>query len=257
MEFEKNSAVKLHQSFKEQMPISQLSEQQTYSLKTAYDIQHKLVNQRVAEGNPIIGVKLGFTSKAKMEQMGVNDLIIGQLTKDMFCSNGGSLDINKFIHPRVEPEVCFLLSKDIEEVLNAEEVKNYVSGVAAAIEVIDSRYANFKFSLEDVVADNCSSAAFVTGVMNTNLPDLEPTPIELHINGEVVSTGNTSDILENPWNSLAEATRLAKLHNIPLKKGMYIMAGAATAATFMKESQEISCHIEGLEPAFFRVRPIE
>ena len=252
MEFENNSADKLHESFKKQMPIAQLSEKQNYSLHTAYDIQHKLVNHRVAEGNPIIGVKLGFTSKAKMEQMGVNDLIIGQLTKDMFCPNGGSLDIKNFIHPRVEPEVCFLLSKDIEKVLNADEVKKYVSGVAAAIEVIDSRYSNFKFSLEDVVADNCSSAAFVTGKMDTNLPDLKPTPIELRINGEIVSIGNTADILENPWNSLAEATRLAKLHNIPLKKGMYVMAGAATAATFMKKSQEISCHIEGLEPVFFQ-----
>lgn len=257
MEFEKNSAEKLHQSFKQQKPIAQLSNKHSYNLDTAYTIQHQLVLHRVNEGHPIIGVKLGFTSKAKMEQMGVNDLIIGQLTKDMFCSNGGSLDINKFIHPRVEPEVCFLLSNDIEEVLNADEVKDYVGGVAAAIEVIDSRYADFKFSLEDVVADNCSSAAFVTGVMNTNLPALEPTPIELHINGEVISQGNTSDILENPWNSLAEATRLAKLHNIPLKKGMYVMAGAATAATFMNESQEISVHINGLEPAFFRVRPNE
>ena len=257
MSFVENSAEKLHYAFDNQKPIAQLSTEQTYTLETAYAIQHKLVNHRVVDGNPIIGVKLGFTSKAKMEQMGVSDLIIGQLTKDMFCSNGGSLDINKFIHPRVEPEVCFLLSKDIDEVLNAEEVKTYVSGVAAAIEVIDSRYADFKFSLEDVVADNCSSAAFITGVMSMDLPDFEPTPIELLINGEIVSTGSTADILDNPWNSLSEATRLAKLHNIPLKKGMYVMAGAATAATFMQESQEISVHISGLEPAFFRVRPTE
>ena len=86
-------------------------------------------------------------------------MIIGQLTADMQLDASTPLVTSNCCHPRAEPEIAFRLSKDIEGVLDAQEVLDYVDGVASAIEVIDSRYENFKFSLEDVVADNCSSCA--------------------------------------------------------------------------------------------------
>jgi 2-oxo-3-hexenedioate decarboxylase len=146
-----------------------------------------------------------------------------------------------------------MISRDIEGVLDENQVKDYVSGVAGAIEIIDSRYQNFKFSLEDVIADNCSSIGFVVGdwfPVNTPIGDLK---IDLLIDGEVVEAGNSNDILGDPWKSLAAATRLAHQYNQPIKAGMYIMAGAATSAAFIKPNQTISTNIESLGSVNFEV----
>jgi len=247
-------ALSLHEAALSRTPIDQLSLNQSFTLEEAYQIQHQVIQNRLDQGHKLIGVKMGFTSEAKMKQMGVNDMIIGMLTSDMLHNNGGTMSLSDFIHPRVEPEICFILNDDIDEVLDEHQVKDKVSGIAAAIEIIDSRYKNFKFSLSDVVADNCSSAALVVGIISEDINNaLDNNKIQLNINGEVVETGSSNDILGNPWKALSAATRLAHQYNIPLKKGMYVMAGAATSAYFAEVEQEISADVEGLESVFFRV----
>ncbi len=233
--------------------IEQISLSQTISLSDAYNIQELAIHHRFNEGETLIGLKMGFTSEAKMKQMGVNDMIWGRLTSSMLIQNHGKTNFSKYIHPRVEPEICFMISKDIDGVLDEIQVKEYVSGVAGAIEIIDSRYKNFKFSLEDVIADNCSSIGFVVGdwlPTNTPIGDLK---IDLLIDGEVVETGNSNDILGDPWKSLAAATRLAHQYNQPIKAGMYIMAGAATSAAFIQPNQAISTNIKSLGSVYFEV----
>ncbi|MCL9980562.1 MAG: fumarylacetoacetate hydrolase family protein [Bacteroidia bacterium] len=254
MSFISSAASTLHQAALTRTSVDQLTLNQEFSLEEAYQIQHQVIEHRLSQGHQLIGVKMGFTSEAKMKQMGVNDMIIGMLTSDMLNTNGGTMSLSEFIHPRVEPEICFILNDDINEVLDENEVKSKVSGIAAAIEIIDSRYKNFKFSLSDVVADNCSSAALVVGIISEDVNNpLNNNKIQLNINGEAVETGSSADILGNPWKALAAATRLAKQYNIPLKKGMYVMAGAATSAYFAEIEQEISADVEGLESVFFRV----
>lgn len=254
MSFITSAATALHQAATTQTSIDQLSLNQSFTLEEAYQIQHQLIQHRLNQGNKLIGVKMGFTSEAKMKQMGVSDMIIGMLTSDMLHTNGGTMSLSGFIHPRVEPEICFILSEDINEILDEHQVKSKVSGISAAIEIIDSRYKNFKFSLEDVVADNCSSAAFVVGIISEDINNpLNDNKIQLNINGEAVETGSSNDILGNPWKALAAATRLAQQYHIPLKKGMYVMAGAATSAFFAEAEQEISADVQGLESVFFRV----
>lgn len=254
MSFITSAADRLHTAALTRTPIEQLSFNQQFTLEEAYQIQHKLIEHRLSQGHKLIGVKMGFTSEAKMKQMGVSDMIMGMLTSDMLHTNGGTMSLSEFIHPRVEPEICFILKEDINEVLDEHQVKIKVSGIAAAIEVIDSRYKNFKFSLSDVVADNCSSAAFVVGILDTDIQNtLIDKRIQLNINGEAAEIGSSNDILGNPWKSLAAATRLAQQYNIPLKKDMYVMAGAATSAFFAEIEQEISADVDGLESVFFRV----
>jgi 2-oxo-3-hexenedioate decarboxylase len=239
-------AEKLHVAAKSATPVTQISIEQSITLYDAYAIQQQLIQKRVEEGSPIIGVKMGFTSEAKMKQMGVSDMIIGLLTQDMWINANGQTERSQFIHPRVEPEICFILSKDITEVLDENQVKEYVEAICPAIELIDSRYQNFKFSLEDVVADNCSSAGFCIGEkLDANTPLLN-LPIQLKINDQTVETGNSNDILDNPWKSLAAATRLAQQFHIPLKKGFYVLAGAATSAAFINENQEVIAEIESM-----------
>ncbi len=246
-------AREIHNAAVNAYEVEQISLNQSISLSEAYKIQEASISHRFQEGETLIGIKMGFTSEAKMKQMGVSDMIWGRLTSSMLILNHGKTHFSKYIHPRVEPEICFMISRDIEGVLDENQVKEYVNGVAGAIEIIDSRYKNFKFSLEDVVADNCSSIGFVVGdwhPVNTPIKDLTN---ELFIDGEFVEKGNSNDILGDPWKSLAAATRLAHQYNQPIKAGMYVMAGAATSAAFIQANQVVSANIESLGTVTFEV----
>ena len=245
-------AKRLHEAQKKRQAIPQFKDDESFSLKEAYEIQHALIKERIKEGEELIGIKMGFTSEAKMKQMGVSEMIIGQLTTGMHYQNGGAVSQSNFIHPRVEPEVYFRLSKDITSPITLENCLDYVDGVGAGLEIIDSRYENFKFSLEDVVADNCSSAAFVTGILHEPKSDLKNLRMKMEVNSEVVEEGSSNDILGNPLKSLVAASELATKYQIPLKKGMIVLAGAATPARFTNEYEEINASVESLDFVFFR-----
>lgn len=231
---------------------NQLAEKEGYSLKEAYQIQELAINNRLDRGEKIVGYKLGFTSKAKMEQMGVHDMIWGRLTNTMEIKPNETTDLKNYIHPRVEPEIAFLVKKDIDKQITEEEISDYYEALAPALEIIDSRYKNFKFSLEDVVADNCSSIGFVIGdwlPIDTNVSDIN---IELSFNDTVKQIGNTNAILGNPLASAVAMTRLASENKITLKKGQVILAGAATAAEFLTPETTIKAEFEALGTVSFK-----
>lgn len=225
---------------------AQMAEQNNMTLDAAYDIQKLAIDNRLERGESIVGYKLGFTSRAKMEQMGVHDMIWGRLTDTMHIAANSDAKLDRFIHPRVEPEIAFLVKKDIDKHISLEEIPEYYEALAPALEIIDSRYENFKFSLEDVVADNCSSTGFVVGEwlpINTNVSDLN---IELYFDSELKQEGNTNAILGNPLESAVEMTRLAIQNNVSIKKGDVILAGAATAAEFLKPNTEVKAFFENI-----------
>ncbi len=236
----------LHDAAKTAKPIAQLSLSHPINLDQAYEIQRLLVQHRIDEGHPLIGIKMGFTSKAKMEQMGVDDMIWGLLTSDMLIEEGGALKRNAHCHPRAEPEICFKTSIDIDRELSLEECKEAVSHVAAAVEIIDSRYENFKFSLEDVVADNCSSAGMMIGPWVPMKEDLRDLKMTMHLDDELAAEGSSNAILDDPWNSFQAATRLASAAGMMLPAGSCVMAGASTPASFVKEGQKVKVEVEGL-----------
>jgi len=225
---------------------TQISNTQAINLQEAYAIQSISLARRYVRGEKWLGLKLGFTSKAKMEQMGVHDMIWGRLTDKMHYENGSDLMINDFIHPRAEPEIAFRVSKKIDQVVTLENAKDFVDGLAVAIEIIDSRYQNFKFSLEDVVADNCSSAGFTLGdwhPVNTKIQDIKMT---LSFDGEIGQEGNSNAILGNPWESFVNAARLARENGEVLGQGAIVLAGAATPAVYLKAGQKVEAFAEGL-----------
>ena len=234
--------------------IPQLSLETPISEKDAYVIQEDSIKRRYDRGEKLVGVKMGFTSKAKMIQMGVHDMIWGRLTDAMLIEPNGNLLLEKHIHPRAEPELCFLVKKEITQAIGLDEIKEYIGGVAASIEVIDSRYEKFKFSLEDVIADNCSSAGFVVGEwyhVDTPIGDLK---IELVIDGEVVQSGSSNAILGDPWESVVAATRLCTQYGQPIAAGSYIMAGAATSAVYLEPNQIIEARVEKLGTVKFSTK---
>lgn len=217
----------------------QLGPRHALSIDQAYAVQAELLIRRYQRGEQFIGVKMGFTSRAKMEQMGVHDMIWGRLTDAMQIPDGGSLNLGQFIHPRVEPEICFRLKKDLNQAVDRAGIEAYVDGIAPALEVIDSRYQNFKFSLTDVIADNCSSAALVLGPWKNPTSTLDSLPIELHINGEIKHAGTGAAILGDPWESVVAASRLCEQYQQELPAGSIIMAGAATAAVFLQPGDQV------------------
>lgn len=200
------------------------------TLDDAYRIQHEVLARRVARGERIVGTKLGFTSAAKMAQMGVSEIIVGQLTDGMQAPDGADVDLTRFIHPRIEPEVAFRLARDVDD---GDDIDACVDAVAPALEIIDSRYRDFWFSLPDVVADNTSAAAFVFGAW-TPLPgplaELPDWDVELVVDGTVAEKGSTADILGHPAQALRALVPLARRYGFRLTAGQVILAGAATAA---------------------------
>ena len=225
--------------------IEQISHSHQISLNQAYSIQKCSIDERLHRGEKLVGYKMGFTSREKMDQMGVHDLIWGRLTDTMQIPNNGSLEFSNYIHPRAEPEICFLIKENITKPLTMDNVVEFIDGYAAAIEIIDSRFENFKFSLEDVIADNCSSTGFVIGSWH-QLETCSDLSIALKVNGNTVHQGNSNAILGNPLESLVEASRLITQAGEVITKGQIILAGAATPAEFVNIGQRISTDIEKL-----------
>ena len=131
--------------------------------ETAYRAQRMLVQHRLDAGERIIGAKLGLTSRAKQEAMGVHEPLYGWLTSGMVLPYGEPLPLAEFIHPRVEPEIAFLIGRELEPPVTITGVLDATEAVFAAAEVLDSRYEDFRFRLPDVIADNASGSRIVLG----------------------------------------------------------------------------------------------
>lgn len=233
--------------------IPQLSNKFDYTLDDAYAIQSAAFQRRIARGEKQVGIKMGFTSRAKMLQMGLSDLVWGRLSDEMQVEDGGEINFKKYVHPRAEPELAFLLKRRLEGPVTTAEALAAVEAVAPAIEIIDSRYKNFKFSLEDVVADNSSSSGFLLGAWNKPHVDLSNLGMLLEINGRPTQIGSSAAILGHPVRSLTHAARLATQAGESLKPGSVIMAGGATAAHALRPCDYVRNIVQDLGFVSFSV----
>ena len=232
--------------------IKQLSERAKISVADGYAIQAAAFGRRLARGERQVGVKMGFTSRAKMVQMGIDDMIWGRLSDAMLIEDGGVLDFPRYVHPRVEPEIAFLLARPLDGPVSAAEAMSAIEAVAPAMEIIDSRYRKFKFSLADVVADNSSSSGFVLGAWQ-KCPDLSNLGMILEFNGRPVQIGSSAAILGHPARALAAASRLSGDAGERLEAGWIVMAGGATAAEALFPGVHVRNSVEGLGTVSFRV----
>jgi len=215
----------------------------SFDLGHAYRVQRASIDRRVARGERPKGIKLGFTSRAKMEQMGVDSLIWGLLTDAMIELDGGEVDLGRYIHPRVEPEVCFLTRKPIDGPLTALEARDALEAVAPAMEIIDSRFRDFRFDLPNVVADNCSSAGLVVGNWSRRFEGLDNAGVLMQFDGRNVQVGSTAAILGDPLRAVVQASRLLHAAGQSLPAGSLIMAGAATVAEALRPGLHVQCQV--------------
>jgi len=227
-------------------PVAQFAQEEDMSVEDAYAVQAASIERRIARGERRTGMKMGFTSRAKMVQMGVHDMIWGRLTDAMAETEGSQVSLARFVHPRVEPELAFLLDRPLSASVSLAEALDAVIAIAPALEIIDSRFENFRFSLGDVVADNASSSGYILGPWCDPRQDFSNLGLILSINGAPRQVGSTAGILGHPLRSLVAAARLSAGAGEPLQGGWLVMAGGATAAEPLQPGQHIALEMQGL-----------
>lgn len=219
------------------------------SVADGYAIQNALRARYLANGHKHIGWKAGLTSRAKMRQMGVAQPIVGFLTQKMAAAPGSVIPVANHCHPRVECEVAFVLGRDLpSEGCTVDDVVAATEFVVPAIEVIDSRYKNFKFDLASVVADNTSSARYILGSNAMRLADLDRTTLGVALlrNGEVMATGASAAVWGDPAASVALTANIAGSVGGRFTAGMTILSGGITAAFAVNPGDCVSARFQKL-----------
>jgi 2-oxo-3-hexenedioate decarboxylase len=244
-------AMRLDNAARGAVAIAQLGQGEVLGVADAYHVQAASMARREARGERRVGMKMGFTSRAKMQQMGVHDMIWGRLTDAMRVEEGGTVSLARYVHARVEPELAFLLARPLPAQVGLAEALAAVEAVAPALEIIDSRFRDFRFSLTDVIADNASSAGFVVGAWSDPREAIDNLGLVMSVDGRAVQIGSTAGILGHPARSLVAAARLSAEAGEPLQAGWIVMAGGATAAVELRPGQHVRCEMQRLGSAAF------
>ena len=205
-------------------------------LAAAYAVQQALVQKRLASGATVVGRKIGATSEAVQNQLGVDQPDFGYLLDDMDVSShaasSAGISMQRLLQPRVEAEVAFRLGRDInpsdEADITIELVRSAVDVALPSLEIVDSRIENWDIGFTDTVADNASSGVFVVGREGKRLDELEPRDVEmsLSINGEVRSSGNGAACLGDPLEALRWLAVQCHRFGDPLRAGQIVLSGA-------------------------------
>ncbi len=173
----------------------------TDDLDAAYAVQQGLIRGRIAAGGTVVGRKIGATSEAVQQQLGVDQPDFGYLFADMDVSAHHPISMRTLLQPRVEAEVAFVLARDIDQPeITLEGVRDAVQVALPALEIVDSRIADWNIGFTDTVADNASSGLYVVGREGRTLEELEPRDVtmSLTINGEERSSGTGSRLPGRP-----------------------------------------------------------
>jgi 2-keto-4-pentenoate hydratase len=226
-------ADELYEAERSGQSIPPLSEQNPdLTVQNAYQVQLRNINKKLAEGQNITGKKIGLTSVAMQETLGVGEPDYGHLLDGMVIENGGVISFDRVMQPRVEAEIAFVLKEDIigpkVSTLDVLQVTDYV---VPALEIVDSRIQDWKITLADTVADNASSGLYVLGGKPTLVHeyDLKQTGMALYKNGKLINTGVGAAALGDPAYCVAWlANKLAEF-DISLKAGEVILSGALAA----------------------------
>lgn len=240
----------LHGARLKAKPIAQISKEITsFSRDNAYTVQEMQLKLHQKLGERHVGWKMGLTSEAKRVQMNLDSPLYGFLTDKMQIQSEGFFDLAGSIHPKIEPEIAFLIKKDLSGQITRDQVLDACDGVAAALEILDSRYLHFKyFSMEDVIADNSSSSFFAVGPWEKNFKNLDllNLKMEMFLDGRLAQHGISKDISGDPVISVIQLCELLASRGQTLKAGSLVLAGAATQAEMLKPGMKIELQVAGM-----------
>ena len=215
----------------------------------AYDIQWTARRAKEARGHKIVGMKMGLTSQAKMKQMGVPNPCYGYLADYFAYGDGAEIKIDELIHPKVEAEIAFVLKNDlVGPGCHIGDVFAAIDFVMPAVEIIDSRYKDFKFDLKSVIADNSSSSRYVTGGRMRDIKDLDlkTLGVVMEVNGVVVQLGAGAAVLGHPATAIAMLANMMSERGEILKAGSYVLSGAITEAVSVKKGDNVTVKFQDL-----------
>lgn len=213
------------------------------TIDEAYQIQLFTVNKAVESGQRLTGKKIGLTSKAMQEMLGVGEPDYGHLLDQMEVENGGTVSFNQVLQPKVEGEIAFILKRDLTGPnVTAIDVLLATDVIVPAIEVVDSRIKDWKITLADTVADNASSGLYVLGGKPKKVTDVDIKQIgmALYKNGTLQNTGVGAAALGNPVKCVAWLANKLANYGITLKAGEIILSGALSAAIEAKPGDEFT-----------------
>jgi 2-oxo-3-hexenedioate decarboxylase len=215
----------------------------------AYAIQDEIRRRKESRGHKTAGMKCGLTSFAKMKQMGVETPVFGFVSDYMARPDGGEIKMSELIHPKVEAEICIVTKAPLKgpgchiaAVMAATEL------VVPAVEIIDSRYRDFKFDLKSVIADNTSSSRFVIGGRSRDLDelDLRTLGVVLEINGEIKTMATGAAVLGHPLAAVAMLANHLGARGQEIPAGTFVMTGGVTEAVVVKAGDNVVVRYQDL-----------
>jgi 2-oxo-3-hexenedioate decarboxylase len=228
--------------------IAALTSGADFDQTTAYRVQNALVRRRLARGERLVGGKLGLTSRAKQIAMGVDEPLYGFVTSGMAHPDGARLDLKEYIHPRVEPEIAFVLADPLEGPgVTTDDVLAATRFVCPALDVIDSRYEGFSFKHLDAIADNASSAAFALGNdYSAPTADLALAGCVLEVDGKVVDSAAGAAVMGHPAAAVAFMANELGAAGEYLQPGWVVLSGGLTAPVPLTPGRTVTATIAGL-----------
>ncbi len=215
----------------------------------AYAIQDEIRRRKISRGHRVVGLKAGLTSFAKMKQMGVDTPVFGFMADYYAVPEGGECQISKLIHPKVEPEIAFVTKAAIKGPgCHIGTVLAAIDFVMPGIEVIDSRYRDFKFDLKSVIADNTSATRFVVGGRAIPVADvdLRTVGIVLEKNGAPVAFGAGAAVLGHPALAIAMLANHLAARGEEIPAGSLILSGGITEAVAVQAGDSVTLRVQGM-----------
>lgn len=215
----------------------------------AYDVQDEIKRRKEARGHKTVGLKAGLTSFAKMKQMGVETPVFGFVSDYMARPDGGEIKLSELIHPKVEAEICIVTKAPLHGPgCNIAAVMAATDFVLPAVEIIDSRYRDFKFDLKSVIADNTSAARFVVGgqPMKVDGQDLRTVGIVMEKNGQPVAFGAGAAVLGHPATAVAMLANHLGARGEEIPAGTLILSGGITEAVSVAAGDSVTLKVQGM-----------
>ena len=240
----------LYQALISQTPVPPLlGRAEGITIESAYRIQQRMVARRVEAGEKIVGKKIGVTSKAVQDMLGVFQPDFGQLTSSMHYEEGQDLPIGGLIEPKAEAELAFVLKRDLKGPgITATDVIRATDYIVPCFEIVDSRIKDWKIRIEDTVADNASCGVYLLGK-----PRKKPTELDLalagmvlEMNGELFSTSAGAAVQGGPVNAVVWLANTLGHLGIPFLAGEVILSGSQSTLIPAKVGDSLTCTIGGL-----------
>lgn len=240
----------LHAAQVGRSPIDPLTERYPgLDVADAYAIQQVNLSRRLGDGCTLVGHKIGLTSQPMQRLLGVDEPDFGYILDDMVLARDVAAPAARFCAPRVEPEVAFLMRRPLHGPgVTAGDVYAATEAVAVALEIVDSRIADWRLTLPDTVADNASSGAVVLGdwVPYSDRIDLASARASLSLNGTEIDSGVGSAVLGDPALAVAWLANALAAFGTEMLPGQFVMSGSFTTAAFVGPGDHAAATISGL-----------